>query len=110
VPKVILTSFDDNYKSVAFIDNIENKNCFTYTDEDKNNVEICVFEDGLCVFKETSDYLLELHLRNDPYVKITSSEGILKINAKVVEFCRNNDILVMRYLVEGQDKKIEIFY
>jgi len=110
VPRVILTSPSDKYKSIVNIDTIDNKDCFSYEDEDKNHVEMCVFEDGLCVFKQTNDYLLELHLKKDAYVKITSQEGIVKINAKVVEFYRNNDILVMHYLVEEQEKKIEVIY
>lgn len=108
MPKVILRNIDDSYREENIVTDIINNNCFLYTDMDKNNVEVCIFDDGICLFKEAKDYMLELHLRNKTYAKITSPEGIIEINVKMVEFNRNNDTILVHYLINDEDKVLEI--
>lgn len=105
-----LSNLNDGFVDEVKIDEIENRNCFTYLDNDGSNCEICIYEDGLCLFKQTSDHLLELHLKDNTYAKVTTSEGIIKFDAKVIDFHVNNDILVMHYLVNEEERIIEINY
>lgn len=107
---VVLNNLSDGYSEEVIIENVENRTCFSYTDNDKNNCEMCVYDDGICFFKESDDHILELHLRDNYYAKITTVEGILKFDAKVVDFNVNNDILVMRYIVNDEERIIEIRY
>ena len=107
---VVLNNLSDGYSEEVIIENVENRTCFSYTDNDKNNCEMCVYDDGICFFKESDDHILELHLRGNYYAKITTVEGILKFDAKVVDFNVNNDILVMRYIVNDEERIIEIRY
>lgn len=92
------------------VEDVENKRCFSYVDSQRNNCEICIYKDGLCFFKEYENHLLELHLREHEYAKITTSEGAVKIDAKVVDFLLNDDILVMRYVIDDIERKIEVNY
>ncbi|MDO4940084.1 MAG: hypothetical protein Q4E33_00140 [Erysipelotrichaceae bacterium] len=108
MPKVILRNLNDDYYEENIVTDTMNNNCLFYTDRDKNNVEVCIFDDGICLFKEAKDYMLELHLRNKTYAKITSSEGIVEIDVKMVEFSKNNVNILVHYLIDGEDKVIEI--
>lgn len=108
---VKLCNLSDGFIDEVRISNIENNDCFTYLDNEKNNCEICIYDDGLCLFKQTDEYLLELHLKGNTYAKITSSEGIVKFDAKVIDFHTDSDILIMHYLVNDDERIIEIkFY
>jgi hypothetical protein len=94
----------------VLIENIEDRNCFTYTDNESCNCELCIYEDGLCLFRQCEDHLLELHLKDDAYASVTTEEGVLRFVAKIVDFQNYNDILVMRYIVNDEAKTIEIRY
>lgn len=106
--KVVL--IDEDIEYISEIETINNRQDFSYLDYENNPIKIKVFSDGLLLKKTCKDYKLNLHLRSDAYIEIINCEGIMKFNAKVVEFYQNNDILVMHYLVEGQDKNIKIYY
>lgn len=110
VVAVVLNNLSDGFSDEVIIDNVTDRRCFTYTDNDKNNCEMCIYDDGICFFKESADHVLELHLRDKQYAKITTCEGIVKFDVKVVDFSSNNDILVMRYIVNDEERIIEIKY
>ncbi len=97
------------YDEVAVKD-IADKNCFSYCDNDGSLCEMCVYQDGLCFFRQGEDHLLELHLKTNNYAKITAPEGICKLDVKVVAFQMNNDILVMHYLISDEERIIKIKY
>lgn len=105
---VSLSVPEQNYKDEIQIRNIANPNHFSYIGNDKCSYEISIYEQGLCLFKQSEEYSLQLHLCGDNYAKISSKEGIIKLDTKVVDFIRNNDILVMRYLVDETERIIEI--
>lgn len=108
MPQVILTDQDNAY--ITNITNIENKDNFSYFDDEKNYINIKTFDDGITLNKKAKDYELELNLRKDGFVKIINCEGIMNFDIKVVDFILNNDNMLVRYLVEGQEKKLEIKY
>lgn len=107
---VTLSNPSDNYQDTVIVDDIENKRCFTYTDNEGAICEMCIYDDGLCLFRQLNDYQLELHLDGNNYAKITTIEGSIKFDVKVVDFSSNNDILVMRYIVNDEEKMITINY
>lgn len=100
----------DGYYDQVVIDNIENDRCFTYSDNNGDICEICIYDDGMCFFKQSDGHLLELHLHDNYYAKITTEEGIVTFEVKVVDFTINNDILVMHYIVNDEARIIEIRY
>lgn len=101
---------NEGYVDTVVVNDVDNKKCFSYVDNDKNNCELCVYEDGLCLFKECNDHLLELHLHNRNYAKITTQEGVIELDAKVVDFLTNDDILVMRYIIDNIERQIKVIY
>ena len=107
---IVLRNPDDGYCDEVTVKDIEDKNCITYVDNDKCNCEVCVYDNGLCLFKQHRDYQLELHLDGNNYAKITTEEGSLKFDLKVIDFRVNNDILVMHYIVNDEARIIEIKY
>ena len=108
VASVTLSNPSDNYQDTVIVDDIENKRCFTYTDNEGAICEMCIYDDGLCLFKQQNDYQLELHLDGNNYAKITTIEGSIKFDVKVVDFSVNSDILVMHYIVNDEARIIEI--
>ena len=108
---ITLTVKNDNYKDTVIVKNIKNKDSFSYVDNENMKCHVDIFDDGLNLYRENNEYKLELHLRKESYAKIINDQGELKINTKVVDFNRNNDILVMRYIIELDDERfIEIRY
>lgn len=107
---VTLYNPSQGYRDEVTVENIADKRCFTYSDNDQNQCELCIYDDGLCFFKEEKDHLLELHLKSDAYAKIITEEGTLKFNVKVVEFILNSDILIIRYLIDDEERIINIKY
>lgn len=108
--EIVLTDLSTGEVDKANAVDIDDKRCFQYTDNAGNLCEICIYEEGLCLFKQTDDYLLELHLRCNYYAKITSQEGEIKLDAKVVDFLEKDDILVMRYVIDDIEREIKIIY
>ncbi len=98
------------YRDEVFVEDIGSRNCFSYTDNVGSLCEMCVYEDGLCFFRQSEDHLLELHLKSSNYAKITAPEGVCKFDVKIVEFQNIGDILVMHYLIEGEHRIIEVKY
>ena len=107
---VSLSNPGSDYFDEVLVEDIVNKYCFSYTDNENCFCEACVYDDGLCYFRQADDHLLELHLKDDNYAKITTEEGILKIDVKVLAFTLNSDILVMRYLINDEERIIRINY
>lgn len=108
--EISLESRADGYVDIVTVEDIADRNCFSYADNEGHNCEMCIYEDGLCLFRECDDHVLELHLKDDAYAKIISSEGKIKIDAKVVAFELNNDILVMHYLIDNEERIIKVKY
>lgn len=100
----------ENYYEKNVIENIENRNSFSYFDVDKNKIDIAVFDDGITLKKHTKGYEMYLCLRQMQYCQITSKEGSIKLDANVVAFIRNNDNIVVHYLIEDEERIIEIKY
>ena len=94
----------------VIVEDIADRRCFTYTDNDSCICELCIYDDGLCLFRQCEDHLLELHLKDDCYAEVTTEEGIVRFPVKTVDFKFNGDILVMRYIINDEAKTIEVRY
>ena len=99
-----------DYFEETAVKDIADRSCFSYIDDQGVQCEICVYDEGICMFRQTNDYLIELYLLDNQYAKITSAEGIIKFDIKVLDFKINSDILVMIYLIDGEERIIEIKY
>ena len=107
---VSLLNPSQNYVDIVDIHNIPDRKHFFYRDYDEAECEMSVFDDGICLYRKAADHSLELHLRSDNYAGISSEEGIIKIDVKVVDFQNNSDILVMRYLIDDEERTIKLEY
>lgn len=108
--KVSLSNPASGYFDEVLVEDISDRNCFSYTDNEGSLCEMCIYDDGLCFFRQDEDHLLELHLKSNLYAKITSAEGIVRFDVKVVDFSADDDILVMHYLVNDEERIIKIKY
>lgn len=107
---IILTDLSSDFVDKVDIENVENRHNFSYIDNQDDMCEMSIFDDGLCLFKKTKDHELKLNLRTESFAEIVTAEGVIKLDAKVVDFNENNDILVMRYLIEENEREIRIEY
>ena len=98
------------YHDEVHIKDIADKNSFSYVDNQNVRCRINIYDDGLCLLRKTNEYELELDLRDQKYAKISSKEGIVKFDVKVLDFTINSDILIMRYLIDDEERIIEIKY
>ena len=99
-----------DYIEETTVFDIADRCCFSYMDEQGTQCEMCVYDNGICLFRQTNEYLMELHLLDNQYAKITTPEGIVKFDVKVLDFKINSDILIMIYLIEDEERIIEIKY
>ena len=107
---IILDNLTASSREETIVENVENRRCFTYVDPHSVLCEICIYDDGLCLFRQDDDHILELHLREPAHARIITEEGILKIDVKVVDFYFIDDILVMHYLIDDEMREIRIQY
>ena len=107
---VVLTDLSTKTEEIEEIQSITDKCDFSYIDKYGSNVHIHIYKDGLCIDKKGKDYSLELHSYGDCYAKIETLEGIIKLDAKVVDFFTKDDILVMRYVIDETEREIKIIY
>lgn len=107
---IILTEISSGNKDEVLVQNIDNKHSFIYADNNDDICEINIFERGLCLNKKSKEYLLELNLNGENYAKITTAEGEIKLDAKVVDFIQNDDILVVRYIIGDEMREIRLIY
>lgn len=107
---VVLTDLSTNYVDSVDIIDPDNRKCFSYIDNQEFNCKMMVFDDGICLYRANNEYSLKLNLRKNGYALIKSVEGEIKLDTKVVDFIQNDDILVMHYLIDSVERKIEIIY
>ncbi len=108
--RVSLSNPSASYFDEVEVMGIEDQNHFSYRDNEGSKCEMFISDGGLCLFKQAEDHELELHLLDNNYAKISSAEGIIQIDAKVVAYYINSDILVMRYLISDEERTIRIQY
>lgn len=100
----------EGYYENNVVENIVDRKNFCYFDVDKNKIDITVFDNGIILHKESSGYELLLNLKDEAYCQISTTEGTIKLDAKVVAFTKNNDNIVVHYLIEDEERTIEIKY
>lgn len=100
----------DNYKEIINIEDINDRDHFSYIDSDEANVDVRVFNDGISIFREAKTHKTYLILKENGYVKIRTSEGDLKFSIKTLEINKNNDNISIDYCVNDSLKSIRIYY
>ena len=112
IADIVITDVSNN-TVISQIDNIklDNKHSFEYKDNSNNLCKINVLKDGLQLDEECSDHSLKLYLtKSSSYALVCTEQGDIKLNAKIVDFLIKNDILVMRYIVEENEREIKVIY
>lgn len=106
--KVSLSNKISGYHDELIVADIEDPDHFSYLDNDGSLCEIEISPKGLRLFKSSHDHLLNLYLDGDNYAEIITGEGKLRIDVKVLDFTFDSDILVIRYLIEDEERVIEL--
>lgn len=105
-----LLDLGDKHITKYVATNIEDRNHFFYVDDEQAKCELTIYDDGVVIIRKKDDYFLNLNLRNECFASVSSKEGVIKLNIKIVDFLKNDDIVVMRYVVENQEREIKIIY
>ena len=108
--EVVLSHPDTGYCEKTLVEDASDRRCFIYVDKQGAQCEFCIYDEGLSFFRQAEDHMLELHLKQDAYAKIITEEGILRFDVKVVDFKLNSDILIVRYIINDENRTIEIKY
>lgn len=108
--KVQIVLQDGRNRDVINVENIEDRNYFSYIDSDGGFNQVEVFEDGLMIVRKAKDHVTKLNFGKDSFVEVISKEGTLTFFIKVVEIYKNFDIISIDYRVNEDDKKIIIKY
>lgn len=108
--QIKLDSPSDRIVDIVNVENVTNINNFAYLDNENNKCHISIYDEGLVLLKQCKEYYLDLHLLDPCYALIKTKEGNLKFDTKVVDFSKNNDILVMRYIIDTDERSIVIRY
>lgn len=108
--EIVLIDLSNNTRLDSSACDVVDRNHFNYVDKDGLYCKVDIYETGICLFRKGDNYSLNLDLNEGRFAEISTAEGVLKLNAKVVDFSENNDILVMRYIIEGNEREIRIIY
>lgn len=100
----------EKYKEVINIEDVNDKDNFSYADSDNNITSIKVLNDGIGLHFKGNDHETYGLIKPNGYFKIKTSEGELKFSLKVLEFNRNNDIISIVYCLNDSVKSIKINY
>lgn len=103
---------DSAEKQVINVNDVDNKAVLMYEDYDSAFNVLTVFDNGIRIKRvaDTHETLVML-LNNEPsFVEVNSPDGSLKLDAEVLEFNKNNDIISIAYKIEGELKRITIRY
>ena len=107
---ITLTDKNSGTADVSWARQIDDPRHFFYFDTYECQVEVFADEEGITLFRQGEDHLTELFLRGRSFVRITSEEGCFQFNVKVLAFERNDDILMLRYLLDEDEREIVIKY
>ena len=107
---VRLTDVNTGNVLVSYARNEEDPSHFTYWDDEDHFHEVFIDEGGMTLFRHDDDHLTELFFRERSYVRVTGEEGTFQFDAKVLAFERNDDILLLRYLIDDEEKVLEIVF
>ena len=108
--QVTLKNLNDYSADQVLIEEVKDRNHFSYLDNQNCVCEIDVFEDGINILRHGQGYDLQIVGHGENMVKVSSAEGIIQLPLKIVDFIRNNDILAMHYLLEDEERIVEIKY
>ena len=97
-----------NSSEISFARGIDDKRHFFYFDGDDAQCEVFLEEDGITLFRQGEEHLTELFFHEKSYIKVTTEEGSIQFDVKVLAFQNIDDILSMRYLIGEDEKLLEI--
>ena len=99
-------------KEIIYSEDVNDRKHFFYEDSDKAKNEVIIFDDGLQIKRNgnTHSTFLSLRENENSFVSVTSREGNIIFNAKVLELNINNDIITLVYKIEEDTNSIIIKY
>jgi len=90
---------------------ITSKEAFDYEESKGRQSHINVYNNGVVINRVDKDHSSFIHLiKDDSYIEVTTNEGKIKIDVKLVEISINNDIVVIVYQVDSITKELNIKY
>ena len=108
--QIQIISNDDN--ETINVDNIKDMNNIDYIDSYGANNSIVINNDEITINRVSDSHKTHLFISDnkDSYIIIDGDEGNIKIDIKVLAFERNNDIILLAYLIGEEERKIVIKY
>ena len=107
---VSLSVPENGLEDKTVVENVADRDHLIYVDSDNARCEIVIDAQGLCMVRGCHDHTLRLNLKEDAYAEVVTAEGNLRIEAKVIDFETNNDILVMQYIINDVTRILKIKY
>lgn len=108
---ITLTNINEKTMDQVIVEDIKNKNDFSYLDNQNCVCHILVDKNDFVFFRKAQDHDLEIHVNNKKsYIMVSSSEGQLELNIKVIDFINFNDILEIRYVLDSEERLLSISY
>lgn len=101
---------NDDTKEIINIDNVDDLKHFDYVDSYGANNELTLLDKGIDIKRIADTHSTHLLLKENEnsFVEINSLEGTLKIEAKVLAFDTNHDIITLVYKVNDRNNSITI--
>lgn len=107
---ICLRNINTNEIDTVYIEKPNNLRCFKYVDSYNCDCQMHIFDNELSFLRKSTDHELQLHFGKTNYAKIISNEGEISIDIKLVDFIVNDDIVVVRYIIENEEREIKIDY
>lgn len=106
-----VTIKDDVETNICNAYDISSKEAFDYEDNEGGKSHINVYNSGVIINRVAKEHTSFIHLiEDDSYIKVTTNEGEIKLNVKVIEKSINNDIVIIVYKIDDIEKTLQIEY
>ena len=106
---LIIEDKNDDYKEIIEFKDINDKNSFSYENEDESCF-VEVLEEGLRIKRRLLSHHTNIILDNNPLIEISTLEGTLKFYPKDIAIKKNNDIITIVYTINDTIKELTIKY
>ena len=108
---ISLTNFNEKTMDQVIVEEIEDKNDFFYLDNQNCECHVIASKNSFSLIRKADDHALEIHAdRQNPFILVSSVEGELKLDIKVVDLFIFNDILEIRYILDSEERLLTISY
>ncbi len=107
---VRLINLNEQSIDETVLEEVKDRRFFSYLDKQNCLCEVSIFDDGINIARHDDDHDTYIVTHGEQKIIVATAEGNIELPIKVVDFTFNNDILAMHYLLQEEERVVEISF